>query len=134
MCLIRVIFKCVKSDPALRYFSLHSVIAPAFQPIRCRSKTNRDLFTLLSRALGSLLVFILNLVGSLLYFNFVAIDFFDFVGFGFRHSKSAPRPRELRVNALDLKSKGLSWNLGARLPGLCFACVIYLEDRDVGSF
>ena len=35
----------VESDPALRYFSLHSVIAPAFQPIKCRSKTNRDLFT-----------------------------------------------------------------------------------------
>ena len=70
----------------------------------------------------------------MLYFNFVAIDFFDFVGFGFRHSKNALRPRELRVDSLDLKSKGLSWNLGAQLPGLFFACVIYLEDQDVGSF
>ena len=35
----------VESDPALRNLSLHSVIAPAFQPIKCRSKTNHDLFT-----------------------------------------------------------------------------------------
>ena len=79
----------VKINPRLHWFFFTSLcdqsrkIASASQPIRCKTKTNRDLVT---RALGGLVTLTLSSHWILKVFFFLTIGCGDFFGFALRHS------------------------------------------------